>query len=198
MWRYESMKCYDNLRKEFLRLSPVGERVFQLRLGELRQLDRGESLSAEFWKERKKMIDEMENVDLPHTFKRFSPLSRRDDESSHRWQGIGLSRGRVEGRAWVLSQPQSELPAELQNDKIVLVARTVDAGWISTFRLVDAVAVELGGDLSHGSIILRELGFPAITSASGVWTNLKTGDRVILDAERGALERVSLDVSSDN
>ena len=45
------------------------------------------------------------------------------------------------------------------------MARSVDAGWIPTFGLVAGVVVETGGDLSHGSIILREIGLPAITNA---------------------------------
>lgn len=189
-WRYESMKCYEHLRLELLRLSPVGEQVFQLHLDELAKLDSGDSLSGPFWKHRDQLIQNYKEIDLPHTFRRFSPLRSKSGPHTDLWQGVGLSSGRVEGKAWVLSTPSSELPALLEGHKVVLIARTVDAGWIPTFRLVDAVAVELGGDLSHGSIILRELGFPAVTSAAGVWSGLSTGDHVQLDADRGYIQRL--------
>ena len=51
-----------------------------------------------------------------------------------------------------------ELPEGFESATTVLVARSVDAGWIPTVALASAVVVEIGGDLSHGSILLRERG----------------------------------------
>jgi pyruvate,water dikinase len=68
-----------------------------------------------------------------------------------------------------------------------LIAPATDAGWIPTFSQVSGAAVETGGDLSHGSIILRELQLPAITNAKGIMRNIKTGDIVSLIATEGVL-----------
>jgi pyruvate,water dikinase len=54
--------------------------------------------------------------------------------------------------------------------------------------MVSAVAVEMGGDLSHGSIILREIGLPAVTNAAGLRERVATGDRVRLDGSAGTVE----------
>jgi pyruvate,water dikinase len=70
----------------------------------------------------------------------------------------------------------------------VLVARSIDAGWIPTFALVAAVAVETGGDLSHGSILLRERGVPAVTNVAGVTRRIRTGDEVEVRAGSGTVE----------
>lgn len=51
----------------------------------------------------------------------------------------------------------------------------MDAGWIPTFARVAGVVVETGDDLSHGSIILREIGLPAITNVRGVMRVVQTG-----------------------
>ena len=67
-------------------------------------------------------------------------------------------------------------------------APSVDAGWLPTFTLVSGVAVEMGGNLSHGSIILRELGLPAVTNAAGLSKRIQTGDRVRLDGNTGVVE----------
>lgn len=184
------MRCYDHLRSSLLHLTPVGERVFQLKLQELRALDEGWRPDEAFWSRRQEERREAEAVSLPHNFRRFSPLGEQLTDSGDLWQGSGLTRGRVKGKAWVITAPAWQLPEELKGHDVVLIARTVDAGWIPTFRLVKAVAVELGGDLSHGSIILRELGFPALTGAEGMTRGLVTGQWVELDAERGWVRRL--------
>ena len=79
------------------------------------------------------------------------------------------------------------MPSSFQKKTTILIAPAVDAGWIPTFAQVSGVAVDTGGDLSHGSIILRELGIPAITNAIGVFQNIKTGDKVSLIADEGVL-----------
>jgi pyruvate,water dikinase len=53
------------------------------------------------------------------------------------------------------------------------------------------VVVEIGGDLSHGSIILREIGLPAITNVRGVTRVIQTGDELILRAGVGVVERTN-------
>jgi pyruvate,water dikinase len=80
------------------------------------------------------------------------------------------------------------LPPGFDPAGTVLVARSVDAGWIPTFALVAAVVVETGGDLSHGSILLRERGVPAVTNVRGVTRALATGDPVEVRAGAGVVE----------
>ena len=85
----------------------------------------------------------------------------------------------------------AELPAGFDPSSTVLVARSVDAGWVPIFGQVAGVAVEIGGDLSHGSIVLRELGIPAATNLGEIGDRIKTGDRVELRAAVGVLEVVT-------
>jgi pyruvate,water dikinase len=73
---------------------------------------------------------------------------------------------------------------------VILVAPSVDAGWLPAFSMVAAVAVEMGGDLSHGSIILREIGLPAVTNAAGLRERVTTGDRIRLDGSAGTVVAV--------
>ena len=62
---------------------------------------------------------------------------------------------------------------------------------IPPFGCVQGVVVETGGDLSHGSIILRETGLPAITNVRHVIRQIKTGDRLRLRANVGVVETAS-------
>jgi pyruvate,water dikinase len=90
----------------------------------------------------------------------------------------------------VLSEPQAVLPSGNEPATTILVARSVDAGWIPTFACVAGVVVEIGGDLSHGSIILREIGLPAITNVNKATRGIRTGDALRLYATTGMVERV--------
>ena len=68
---------------------------------------------------------------------------------------------------------------------------SMDAGWIPTFARVAGVVVEIGGDLSHGSIILREIGLPAITNVRGVMRVIQMGDELVLRAGSGVVGRTN-------
>jgi pyruvate,water dikinase len=73
----------------------------------------------------------------------------------------------------------------LPGTALVLVAPAIDAGWIPLLRQVDAVVVETGGELSHGSILVREVGLPAVTNVHGARTVLRDGMMVEVDAAAG-------------
>ena len=56
--------------------------------------------------------------------------------------------------------------------------------------LAAGLVVEMGGTLSHGAIIVREYGLPAIANVHGVTWLLKDGERVVLDATAGKVTRL--------
>jgi pyruvate,water dikinase len=102
-------------------------------------------------------------------------------------RGLPLTAGRVTGSAWVLDEPATARPAGFDRRTTVLVARSIDAGWITTLESVAAVVVEIGGDLSHGSILVRELGLPAVTNVAGATRRLTTGQEITVDAGAGTV-----------
>jgi pyruvate,water dikinase len=167
-----------------------------LQVDELHELDKGWRPHPEFFARRELEIERLQEYQLPDLFYRFDDLElyrqRKDGHppppGKKRLRGISLTRGEVAGRAWVLDEPAMRLPAGFSPENTILVARSVDAGWIPTFACVSGVVVETGGDLSHGSIILREIGLPAITNVSQVRQIIKTGDALRLDARSGVVE----------
>jgi pyruvate,water dikinase len=90
-----------------------------------------------------------------------------------------------------LYEPVSNLPEGFRRDSTILVARSIDVGWVRTFGIVAGAVVETGGHLSHGSIVLREIGLPSVTNVAGATHAIKTGDRVVLNANRGIVIRDS-------
>jgi len=100
-----------------------------------------------------------------------------------RLSGLGCCPGVVRGRARVISDPKDAtiLPGE------ILVAQRTDPGWIMLFPVASGVLVEYGSLLSHAAIVVREMGIPAVVSVKNLFANVKTGDLLELDGEKGTV-----------
>ena len=116
-------------------------------------------------------------------------LARRSQEEpdTGSFQGMPVGPGRVEGRVVVLESPH-QLERVMRGD--ILVVPTLDPSWIPVFTRVAGLVVEMGGTLSHGSIIAREYGLPTVANIPGITRILKTGERVLLDGSSGTLRRL--------
>jgi len=69
----------------------------------------------------------------------------------------------------------------------ILVVSVIDPGMAPLFGVAAGLIAEMGGTLSHGAIIAREYGLPAVANVPRITTSLKEGDRVSVDAERGKI-----------
>jgi pyruvate,water dikinase len=97
-------------------------------------------------------------------------------------RGVGVSPGRLEARARVVLD-SSGLEGVLDGE--VVVARATDPAWTSTLSLAGAIVLEMGGLLSHGAIVARELGIPAVVDVAGATRLVRTGDLVSVDGATG-------------
>jgi pyruvate, water dikinase len=106
---------------------------------------------------------------------------------SHFLKGIGAGTGRVTATAYVVnSQTQSEqLPKG-----VILVAQALAPDWLPLLQQVVGIITEKGGLTSHAAILARELGIPAVVSAKNATALIKTGDRLLLEGDRGEVYRV--------
>jgi pyruvate,water dikinase len=102
--------------------------------------------------------------------------------------GIGASPGLAEGRAAVVLDPAD--PGDLQ-DGDILVCRTTDPSWASLFFLVSACVIDIGGAMSHGAIVARELGLPCVINTRTGTRVLRTGDRIRVDGAAGTVTVLS-------
>jgi pyruvate,water dikinase len=109
-------------------------------------------------------------------------------EGADSLQGVPLSAGSAEGPALVLQHPQvDDLPA----GPYVLVCPSTDPAWVPLFVRARALVMESGGVLSHGAIVAREYGLPAVAGLPGVQHRLKTGQRLRVDGGRGTVTVLS-------
>ncbi|MEZ4222441.1 MAG: PEP-utilizing enzyme [Polyangiaceae bacterium] len=72
----------------------------------------------------------------------------------------------------------------------ILVVRSLDVGLAPLLPAVAGVIAECGGTLSHGAIVAREMGVPAVVGARGARALLAQGERVRIDGNTGSIERV--------
>jgi pyruvate,water dikinase len=100
-------------------------------------------------------------------------------------QGVPLSAGVVEGAALVLCEPgTTTLPAE----PFILVCPSTDPAWVPLFVHARGLVMETGGVLSHGAIVAREFGLPAVAGLPGVHRQLRTGQRLCIDGGTGRVK----------
>ncbi|GAB1539421.1 glycerol-3-phosphate acyltransferase [Scytonema sp. NUACC21] len=100
-------------------------------------------------------------------------------------QGIPASPGKAEGRVKVLRNLQS-VP-DVDKDTILVVPYT-DSGWAPLLVRAGGLIAEAGGRLSHGAIIAREYGIPAIMDVKSATWVLQDGQRVRIDGYQGIVE----------
>jgi phosphohistidine swiveling domain-containing protein len=97
-----------------------------------------------------------------------------------RLHGIAAAPGTVTGTARVLFDPFDEFEA---GD--VLFARTVDPGWAPVLACAGAVVLDIGGVLSHGAVVARELGVPCVVNVKVGTGRAVSGTTVTVDGSAG-------------
>jgi pyruvate, water dikinase len=98
--------------------------------------------------------------------------------------GIAASPGVVEGTARVI---RSEKELGSVQDGEILVCPITAPSWGPVFGTISGVVTDIGGMMCHAAIVCREYGLPAVVGTGFATTTLKTGQRLRLDGETGAV-----------
>jgi phosphoenolpyruvate synthase/pyruvate phosphate dikinase len=98
--------------------------------------------------------------------------------------GLGVSAGVVEGRARVLSRMDE---AELEAGDILVTAFT-DPSWTPVFVSIKGLVTEVGGLMTHGAVIAREYGLPAVVSVENATRLITDGQRIRVHGTDGYVE----------
>jgi pyruvate,water dikinase len=98
-------------------------------------------------------------------------------------RGTPASAGRVTAKARVILDP---VGAHLEPGEI-LVAPSTDPGWTPLFLTAGGLVVEMGGSVSHGAVVAREYGIPAVVGVAGATERIRTGQTITVDGSVGAV-----------
>ncbi len=106
-------------------------------------------------------------------------------KSQQRWQGIAASSGQAMGRVKVINDLSQ--PITVDKETIIVVPYT-DAGWGVILTQAGGLISEVGGRLSHGAIIAREYGLPAVMDIPNAVQIFHDGQLVKIDGQTGIVE----------
>lgn len=115
-----------------------------------------------------------------------APLAR-EGGAEGRWQGTSVAGGRAAGTACIARRPEDGAGMA---DGDVLVVPSTDPSWTPLFLSAGALVMETGGYLSHGAIVAREFGIPAVVNLPGILDQLADGERLEVDGGKGTVRRV--------
>ena len=170
------------------------EDVFYLHLPELEALGRGQprdwrALIAERrgTYERELRRKQVPRVMLSDGTAFYDAPASAVDASPNTLAGSPVSAGTVEGVVHVVFDPHRVqlVPGE------ILVCRATDPAWTPLFLSAGGLVMQVGGMMTHGSVVAREYGIPAVVGVQQATERLKTGQRVRVDGSSGRVTILS-------
>jgi pyruvate,water dikinase len=172
------------------RVLAAADDIFFLTSDEIRELVPG---SGKDWKglvaARRVERERNAGLEAPDTIVGTGPPAAQEEPGRPMdvLTGLPISPGWVEGPVRLVRSPEDRARVK-QGD--ILVMPVIDPGMAPLFGLAAGVVAEMGGTLSHGAIIVREYGLPAVANVPGAMRRLMDGDRVSLDASCGEIRRL--------
>lgn len=106
----------------------------------------------------------------------------RSDDDAPLLRGLGVGSRSASGAVRVLTSPKE---GHRLLDGEVLVADMTSPDWVPTMRRAAALVTNAGGSTCHAAIVSRELGLPAVVGTRRATSDLRDGDLVTVDAQRG-------------
>ena len=116
-------------------------------------------------------------------WERWMP-ARSQESSGDTIKGVGASSGRITARARVLGGPEDF--GEMRPGE-VLVAGITTPAWTPLFAVASAVVTNVGGPLSHGSIVAREYNIPAVLGTGVATRRIRSGQTIRVDGDAGTV-----------
>jgi pyruvate,water dikinase len=191
------VRCLDPARRALKELASRHDveraELFLLTIEELPSFLRTPDAFADTIAERRRIRDDLQSRFPPFWFEGEIPPpdtwplraeQRCIDDQPRTLEGLGVCPGTATGPARVVTNPAE--PGALRPGDI-LVAPITDPAWTPLFLAVAGVIVDVGAQLSHAAIIARELGIPAVVSATGASNTIADGSIVTVDGTRGTV-----------
>jgi rifampicin phosphotransferase len=197
--KFSYMKRYfiykQAMLKEAVKLFDKGvikevEDVYYLYFDEFRQVVNTVNLDYSIIERRRENYKEYEKLTPPRIMTSEGEIisSKYDtaDIPKDALPGIAVSAGIIEGRARVVSCFEE---ADLE-DGDILVTKFTDPGWTPLFVSIKGLVTEVGGLITHGAVIAREYGLPAVVSVEDATKLIKDGQMIRVNGTEGYIEIV--------
>jgi pyruvate,water dikinase len=164
------------------------EDIFFLTLQELHEVVRTNQVDDEVIRLRKDAFKSYHALMPPRVLtsdgEAIAGAYRRVDQPTGALIGLPVSAGTIEGRARVILDMAE---AELEAGDILVTAYT-DPGWSPLFVTVSGLVTEVGGLMTHGAVIAREYGLPAVVGVEHATRLIRDGQRIRVNGTDGYIE----------
>jgi len=195
--KYHMVSCYfvykQALMEEAERLVQDGvlrekEDIFYLRFQEVQDVVRTNHVDHELIRQRKDELRAYRSLTPPRVLtsdgETVAGSYRRDDLPAGALVGLPVSAGTIEGRARVILELAQ---ADLEPGDILVTAYT-DPSWTPLFVAIKGLVTEVGGLMTHGAVIAREYGLPAVVGVEHATRRIRDGQRIRVHGTEGYVE----------
>ena len=187
--KFYLMLGYEQIRRALLELDcryGFDGGIFYLVPDELQHLIDGKAFSDVIAR-RKMERDLMLQIEMPDVI--FSDALEQIGaplvtEAAEIYRGVGISAGIASGKARVLLKPSD---ARLSDRDYILVCPSTDPAWTPLFLHAAGLVMERGGILSHGAVVAREYGVPAVANIPNATRYIADGQMLQIDGNTGTL-----------
>jgi rifampicin phosphotransferase len=179
-----------NDAKRLVQAHVLGDRedIFYLRLQELHDVVRTNQVDDQVIRQRKDAFSSYQALTPPRVLtsdgEAVPGTYRRADAPAGALTGLPVSAGVVEGRARVILDMAE---ADLEAGDILVTAYT-DPSWTPAFVVIKGLVTEVGGLMTHGAVIAREYGLPAVVGVEHATRLIPDGQRIRVHGTDGYVE----------
>ena len=176
--------------ERLVRADVLGEKedVFFLRFQELHDVVHTNQMDDDLIRRRKEAFSSYQVLTPPRVLtsdgEAVAGAYRRDDLPTGALVGLPVSAGTVEGRARVILDMAE---ADLEPGDILVTAHT-DPSWSPLFVAITGLVTEVGGLMTHGAVIAREYGLPAVVGVEYATRLIRDGQRIRVHGTDGYIE----------
>ncbi|MFC5269287.1 phosphoenolpyruvate synthase [Adhaeribacter terreus] len=164
------------------------EDCFYLTFEEFQEVVKSKNLDYELIRQRKETHNHYEKLTLPRVITSEGEIIagtyKREDLPASALAGLAVSAGVIEGRARVILNMAE---ADLEEGDI-LVTTFTDPSWTPLFVSIKGLVTEVGGLMTHGAVIAREYGLPAVVGVENATSLIKDGQRIRINGTDGFIE----------
>lgn len=164
------------------------EDIYYLTFEELREVVHTKKLDRQIIKNRKDEHELYEKLTPPRVITSDGEIIigeyKRENLPAAAIPGLPVSSGIIEGRARVILNMED---ADLE-DGDILVTTFTDPGWTPLFVCIKGLVTQVGGLMTHGAVIAREYGLPAVVGVENATKLIKDGQRIRVNGTEGYVE----------
>lgn len=164
------------------------EDIYYLSFEELREVVRTNKIDYQIISKRKNEYKLYEKLTPPRVITSDGEIItgkyKRENLPAHAIAGLAVSSGIIEGRARVILNMKD---ADIEDGDILVTAFT-DPSWTPLFVSIKGLVTEVGGLMTHGAVIAREYGLPAVVGVENATKLIKNGQRIRVHGTDGYVE----------